>query len=220
MTLGLILLVIAGVLVLLGVGQRVLDKLHLTDRQALLFIALIIAGGFIPDIPVTPLFAFNIGGALIPLGLCVYLWIKADTTGERVRSIIAALLTGAVVFLLGRLMPDEPESIVIDPGYMHGLAAGVIGYLFGKSRRGAFIAGVVGVMLSNIFTAVQVWNRGVEQRLVLGGAGAFDVIVMSGLIAVLLSELIGEIFERIKRGRQRPTRIFKNGEFVQKEAHK
>lgn len=220
MTLGLILLVIAGVLVLLGVGQRVLDKLHLTDRQALLFIALIIAGGFIPDIPVTPLFAFNIGGALIPLGLCVYLWIKADTTGERVRSIIAALLTGAVVFLLGRLMPDEPESIVIDPGYMHGLAAGVIGYLFGKSRRGAFIAGVVGVMLSNIFTAVQVWNRGVEQRLVLGGAGSFDVIVMSGLIAVLLSELIGEIFERIKRGRQRPTRIFKNGEFVQKEAHK
>ena len=117
-------------------------------------------------------------------------------------------------------MPDEPESIVIDPGYMHGLAAGIIGYIFGKSRRGAFIAGVLGVMLSGIFTAVQLWNRGIDQRLVLGGAGAFDVIVMSGLIAVLLSELIGEIFERIKRGQQRPTRIFKNGEFIQKEADK
>ena len=64
------------------------------------------------------------------------------------------------------------------------------------------------------------WSQGVDQRLVLGGAGAFDVIVMSGLIAVLLSELIGEIFERIKRGRQRPTREFKNGEFVKKEGER
>ena len=220
MTLGLILLVIAGVLVLFGVGQRVLDKLRLTDRQALLFIALIIAGGFVPDIPVTPQFSFNIGGALIPLGLCVYLWIKADTAAERIRSIAAALVTGAAVYALGRFMPDEPETIVIDPGYMHGLAAGVIGYLFGRSRRGAFIAGVVGVMLASVASAVQVWSMGISQRLVLGGAGAFDVIVMSGLIAVLLCELIGEISERIKRGRQRPTREFKNGEFVRKESEK
>jgi uncharacterized membrane protein len=220
MTTGLILLVIAGVLVLLGAGQRVLDKLRLTDRQALLFIALIIAGGFIPDIPVGRRFAFNIGGALIPLGLCVFLWIKADTTGERVRSIAAALVTGAAVWLLGRLMPDEPEEIIIDPGYMHGLAAGVIGYVFGKSRRGAFIAGVVGVMLASVLTAVQVWNRGIPQRLVLGGAGAFDVVVISGLLAVLLSELIGETFERIRRGRQRPMRVFKNGEFIRKESER
>lgn len=220
MTTGLVLLVIAGVLVLLGVGQRVLDKLRLTDRQALLFIALIIAGGFVPDVRVSERFSFNIGGALIPLGLCVFLWIKADTTGERVRSIVAALVTGAAVWLLGRLMPDEPEEIIIDPGYMHGLAAGVIGYVFGKSRRGAFIAGVVGVMLSSVFTAIEVWSRGIPQQLVLGGAGAFDVIVISGLIAVLLSELIGETFERIKRGRQRPVRVFKNGEFVEKEPEK
>jgi len=217
MTLGLVLLIITALLVLFGAGQRVLDRLHLTDRQALLFIGLIIAGGFVPDIPVTPQFSFNIGGALIPLGLCVYLWIKADTAGERIRSIIAALLTATAVYALGRFMPDEPETIVIDPGYMHGLAAGIIGYIFGQSRRGAFIAGVLGVILANVASAVYVWNRGVDQRLVLGGAGAFDVIVMSGLIAVLLSELIGEIFERIKRGRQRPMREFKNGEFIRKE---
>lgn len=220
MTIGLILLVIVGVLVLCGVGQRVLDKLRLTDRQALLFIALIIAGGFVPDIPVTQQFSFNIGGALIPLGLCVYLWIKADTAMERARCIAAALATGAVVYALGRFMPNEPEEILIDPGYMHGLAAGVIGYLFGQSRRGAFIAGVVGVMLANVASAVYVWSQGIGQRLVLGGAGAFDVIVMTGLIAVLLSELIGEICERIVRGRRRPVREFKNGEFVQKEQEK
>ena len=217
MTLGLVLLIATALLVLFGAGQRVLDRLRLTDRQALLFIALIIAGGFLPDIPVTPLFSFNIGGALIPLLLCIRLWFKADTTTERVRSLLAAAVTGLAVFALGRLMPDEPESIVIDPGYMHGLAAGIIGYLFGKSRRGSFIAGVVGVILSSVANAILVWNAGVNQRLILGGAGSFDVIVISGLLAVLLSELVGEILERIKRGHQRPVREFKNGEFVRKE---
>lgn len=220
MTLGLILLGLCAILILFGLGQRVLDKLRLTDRQALLCIALIIAGGFLPDISVSPRFAFNLGGALLPLGLCVYLWIQADTTAERVRSLVGALTAGAVSFALGRFMPDEPETIWIDPSLMHGLAAGVIGYLLGRSRRGAFIAGTLGVMLSSVANAVLVWSRGVPQRLVLGGAGAFDVIVMSGLIAVLLSELIGEIFERIKRGRQRPTREFKNGEFVKKEGER
>ena len=217
MTLGLVLLTATALLVLFGAGQRVLDRLRLTDRQALLFIALIIAGGFLPDIPVTPLFSFNIGGALIPLVLSIRLWFKADTTAERVRSLIAAAVTGLAVFALGRLMPDEPETIVIDPGYMHGLAAGIIGYLFGKSRRGSFIAGVVGVILSSVASAVLVWNAGIDQRLTLGGAGSFDVIVISGLLAVLLSELVGEILERVKRGRRRPVREFKNGEFVRKE---
>lgn len=220
MTIGLVLLVIVGILILFGVGQRVLDKLRLTDRQALLFIALIIAGGFIPDIQLTDRFAFNIGGALIPLILCAYLWIKADTALEKARCLAAALATGAVVYAMGRFMPNEPEEIVIDPGYMHGLAAGVIGYLFGRSRRGAFIAGVVGVTLSNIAAAVYAWGQGANQRLTLGGAGAFDVIVITGLLAVLLSELIGEILERIQRGRRRPTREFKDGEFVRKEQGK
>lgn len=217
MTIGFILLIIVGLLVLFGVGQRVLDKMRLTDRQALLFIALIIAGGFVPDIRVTDVFSFNIGGALIPLALCVYLWIKADTTVEKVRSIVAALVTGVAVFMLGRFLPDEPDTMIIDPNYAYGIAAGIIGYIFGRSRRGAFIAGVVGVMLANVANAVYVWSNGVDQRLVLGGAGGFDVIVISGFLAVLLSELIGEIFERIKRGRQRPTREFKDGDFVRKE---
>ena len=40
MSLGRILLLAVSVLVLFGVGQRVLDKMRLTDRQALFFMAL------------------------------------------------------------------------------------------------------------------------------------------------------------------------------------
>ncbi len=216
MTIGFILLLAAGGLILFGAGQRVLDRLRLTDRQALLFIALIIAGGFLPDIPVTRHFGFNIGGALIPLALCAYLWIRAGSAVERARSLAAAAIAAVAVFLLGRLLPDEPETLPLDPGWAYGIAAGVIGYIFGRSRRGAYIAGTLGVMLANLASWVYARSMGAEQRLTLGGAGAYDVIVIAGLLAVLLSELIGEIAERIVRGRRRPTREFVNGDFVRR----
>ena len=217
MTIGFILLIAAGLLILFGAGQRVLDRLRLTDRQAILFIVLIIAGGFLPDIPLTAHFAFNIGGALIPLGLCVYLWVKADTFLERARSVVAALLTAVAVFVLGRVLPADPAALPIDPGIAYGIAGGAIAYIFGRSRRCAFIAGTLGVMLANLASWGYANAMGADQRLVLGGAGGFDVTVMAGLLAVLLAELVGEVFERAKRGRQKPTREFVNGDFVRRE---
>ena len=41
MSVGMILLVVLAVLLLFGIGQRVLDRMRLNDKQALLFIALI-----------------------------------------------------------------------------------------------------------------------------------------------------------------------------------
>ena len=217
MTIGMILLIIVAILILLGVGQRILDRLRLNDKLALLFIALIIGLGFVPDIRITPVFAFNLGGAVIPLALCIYLFIKADTAWERWRCILASLATGAAIFAIGWFAPDEPETITVDPIILYGLAAGLIAYIFGRSRRCAFIAGVIGMMLSNTTNAVYVWSKGVEQDFILGGAGAFDGIIVAGLVGVLLAELLGEIIERMKRGTQRPTRIFRNGEFVKEE---
>ena len=217
MTIGFILLIITGLLILFGVGQRVLDRLRLTDRQAIVFIVLIIAGGFIPEIAVTERFSFNLGGALIPLALCVYLWFEADTALERARCLIASVITGIAVWLLGRYMPADPSVLPMDPGWAYGIAAGLIAWVFGRSRRGAFIAGTLGVMLADVGSWMYVRSMGVDQSLALGGAGGFDVIVIAALLAVLVSELVGELVERVKRGRQMPTREFKNGEFVRRE---
>ena len=214
MTIGMSILIVVAILILLGVGQRVLDRMRLNDKLALLFIALIIGLGFVPDIRVTDVFAFNLGGAVVPLALCIYLFVKADTAWERWRSILASIVTGAAIFAIGMFAPDEPETITVDPILLYGLAAGLIAYVFGRSRRCAFIAGVVGMMLSNTANAIYVWSKGVPQDFVLGGAGAFDGIVIASIVAVLLAELLGEIIERMKRGTQRPTREFRNGEFV------
>ena len=217
MTIGMIILIVVAILILLGVGQRVLDRMRLNDKLALLFIALIIGLGFVPDIRVTDVFAFNLGGAVVPLALCIYLFARADTAWERWRSILASLVTGAAIFAIGMFAPDEPETITVDPIILYGLAAGLIAYIFGRSRRCAFIAGVIGMMLSDTANAIYVWSKGVPQDFVLGGAGALDGIVIAGIVAVLLAELLGEIIERMKRGTKRPTREFRNGEFVKEE---
>jgi uncharacterized membrane protein len=203
MSFGFILLIVVAILVTFGVGQRALDRLRLTDKQAMLFVALIIIGGVIPDIQLTPLFAFNIGGALVPLGLSIFLLIRAESAWEKWRAVIAAVLAGAAVFALGRFLPAEPEFTQIDPNYLYGISAAVVAYALGRSRRASFIAGTCGVLLADTAQAVINWSQGIDQTLVLGGAGAFDAVVIAGILGVLLSELFGEVIERITRGARR-----------------
>lgn len=218
MSLSTIVLLATGLLILFGFGQRVLDRMRLTDKQAIVLIIAMIAGGFIPSIPLTPRISVNLGGAVIPAGVSLYLWFTASSGKERLRSLIAAVLTGGAIFLLMRTLPFEPETMRIDPNYAYGLAAGVIAYILGRSRRSAFIAGVTGMLGANI--AQDVLNRanGISQQLILGGAGAMDAVVFSGIIAVLLAEVIGEAVERAVRGSRAPQKAFSHGEFVQKEA--
>ena len=88
MPIGMIMLLVIGVLVYFGVVHRILDRMRLTDKQALLLIGAIIIGSFI-DIPImrSPLqVSINLGGAILPAFLSIWLIIKADETAERVRA--------------------------------------------------------------------------------------------------------------------------------------
>ena len=92
MSIGLIVLIITGLLVIFGAGQRALDRLRLTDKQALLCIALIIGLGFVPDIPLGGNVTLNLGGCAVPLILCGYLFARAGTWKERGRAMMRRML--------------------------------------------------------------------------------------------------------------------------------
>ncbi len=202
MTFGMILLLVMSLLIIFGVGQRVLDKLHLNDKWALGVMLAIFIGGLIPAIPIGNV-RIGIGGCLIPLALCVWVLIKAHSSLEVFRALFGALFTAAAVWLISLLMPAEPESIIFDPNYAYGIAAGIIAYLLGRSRRAAFVCAVVGVLLADTLVAIVNWSNGVNSLLRLGTGGALDAVVISGLIAVLLSEFVGELIERMVRGHRK-----------------
>ncbi|HOA35784.1 MAG TPA: DUF1614 domain-containing protein [Bacillota bacterium] len=198
MPVGMILLLGISILIFLGLAQRVLDRLGLTDRTALLFIAAMLVGGFLPEIPLTGTLSINIGGGLIPIALVVYLFVKAGTARERTRAAVAMLASAVVTYIVLKIFPLEPTyAFLVDPLYLVALIAGVAGYLAGRSRRSAFIAGVGAIVLNDIFTRIELFARGAKSNLVIGGAGIFDAVLVSGLIALGLAELIGEIRERL-----------------------
>lgn len=200
MTVGMLLLTAVAVLVYCGVLQRVLDRMYLTDRAALLLVGLMLLGTFLPNIPLG-MVEVNIGGALIPLGVCAYLLLKADTALERWRTLLGTVLTAAVIYGLTLLLPSEAEVMAVDPTLLCALVGGVIAWLLGRSRRGAFVCGVAGMILADATVAAVNWSRGIAQTLVLGGGGLGDAVVLSGVLGVALCELIGETVERIVRGR-------------------
>ncbi|HIS95919.1 MAG TPA: DUF1614 domain-containing protein [Candidatus Ventricola gallistercoris] len=200
MSIGMVLLVVIALLILFGVLQRVLDRMALTDRQALACVALIFIGGWLPDISLG-MVTLNIGGAIVPLAVCVYLFLNAGTSKERIRAFVASVLTGAVIYVIGLYFPADPVAMPFDPMILYGLCGGIVAWLLGRSRRSAFIAGVLGIILADAAVGVVNWSRGINQAVHLGGAGALDAIVLSGVSAVLLCELFGEIMERIAHGR-------------------
>ncbi|MHB8170556.1 MAG: DUF1614 domain-containing protein [Thermincolia bacterium] len=214
--LGSTILLIVGVMIYFGLAQRVLDRLRLTDKGALGVIALMIIGSFI-DIPITTggiRGSINVGGGLIPIVLALYLLIKAGTTWEKVRTLLASVVTGGVIYFLGTVvMTGHQDELVIDPLYLFPLVAGIVAYVIGRTRRGAFVAAILGVLsldVSNFF-----WLRGMEipGRVNVGGAGAFDGVVIAGILAVLLAEFIGEFRERLQGGPRvgkRPGNLLQN----------
>ena len=199
--LGLSTLVIVAILIYAGVAQRVLDRMRLSDREALLFIAAMAAGNFLPEIPVTANVAVNIGGAVVPAVLAVYLFVKAGTAKEKTRAVLATLAATAVIYGANKLIPVTPLfPLPIDPIYFYAVLAAVAGYLAGRSRRSAFIAGVGSMILMDIISRVEAYVIGGESSVTIGGAGLFDGVVIVGILAVALAEIFGETLERVQGG--------------------
>ncbi|NMD41920.1 MAG: DUF1614 domain-containing protein [Firmicutes bacterium] len=200
---GTMLVVIVIALIYLILLHRVLDRLRMDKRTALILIAAIYVGGFIPSLPLGGGLALNIGGMGIPLGICAYLIIRTPDREERWRGPLTALAAAVLVWSLDRLLPVNPGSLgyEFDPLYLPALAAGLIAYLLGRSRRAAFIGGVGSIFLMDLSSWLENIIRGFKDiPVILGGGGIFDAALIAGVVGALLAELIGEVAERLRGG--------------------
>ena len=202
MSTGVVLLFIIGLLIYFGTAQRVLDHLYLSDSAALIIIFLMIIGSFY-NIPVSqdPLISFNIGGVLIPLIIVGYIFYKNDTINETFQAIFASIAATGGIFLISMIFSEFGEGRdIIDPLYLFAMTGGISGYIFGRSRRGAFIAGILGFIFYTLINSIGIFTGQIPGQVIIGGAGIFDSIVISGFLALLLAELIGETRESIQKG--------------------
>jgi uncharacterized membrane protein len=204
LTIGVILLSAVVLLTVAGLAHRVFDRMHLTDAQALIFLVLLIAGSFIT----IPLYrgpytvAVNIGGGILPVALAIWVLTRAGTGYEWGRALFSAVVTGIFLYGTAKLFRGFGHGYdIIDPMWVFGLVAGVVGYVAGgRSRRSAFVGATLGVLLLDLANLVELSLTRSPGRVVVGGAGAFDTVVVAGVLAVLLAEIVGETRERLGGG--------------------
>ena len=182
-------------LIMFGVGQRILDSLRLNDKEALIILILICIGLIIPPIWIGEYFCFSIGGFLIPLGLSIYMLISCGWSRDLIRTIIGTILIAAIIYILEWVLPADPESMIIDNTYIYGVISGVIAYVLGRSRRNAFISCLFGITFAQLVQWVINFVKDTPSILGLGIGGAFGTYVVAIIISVALSEFLGRCFE-------------------------
>jgi uncharacterized membrane protein len=196
---GIVLLVVVSVLIFLGMAQRVLDRLYLSDRGGLLVIAAMVAGSFI-DVSLGGGNSVNLGGAVIPVGLAIYVLTKAGSGKEWIRAILGIAVTTGILYGVNKIYHFDTSRGILEPQYLWAIIAAVIAYIAGRSRRLSFIVATLGVLFMDIAHIIEVRMARLNVPTRIGGAGVFDTIVIAGVLAVLLAELIGESREALQGG--------------------
>ena len=182
------------VLIMFGVGQRILDDLRLSDKSALIILVAIAIGLVIPPIWIGENFCFSIGGFLIPLALSIYLLISCGKR-DLIRAIIGTVLVAGIIYGLEWILPADPEEVVIDNMYIYGIVAGVVAYLLGRSRRNAFVSCLFGITLVQLFQWIINLCMDRQTVLGLGVGGVFSTYIVAIIISVAVSEFIGRCVE-------------------------
>jgi uncharacterized membrane protein len=132
----------------------------------------------------TTVLAVNVGGALIPLALSLYLISKIDF------GIALPILLVVVTVVVNRLASPVRGMGIGVPGLVPPLVAALGAYLLcppDLRAPCAYIASTMGILIgADLLNLNQIGQLGAPVASI-GGAGTFDAIFLSGIIAVLLS---------------------------------
>jgi uncharacterized membrane protein len=132
--------------------------------------------------------AVNFGGCVIPTGLALYelFQLAAQSAPALLAVLVASIVNIAVCYFLAR--PVQGVGILL-PGLVPAAVAAILALIFAPSEAApvAYVAGVAGPLIG----ADLLHLREIEQSAVgiasIGGAGTFDGIVLSGIVAAYLA---------------------------------
>lgn len=131
----------------------------------------------------TTLVAINVGGALIPTAVSIYLLWKLPTVLPY--ALVGILVVAALTHLVSR--PVKGLGIVA-PAFVPPIAAAIVAYVLPSSATAvlAYTSGVIGTLFgADLANLHKIPSLGAKIASI-GGAGTFDGVFLSGIIAVLL----------------------------------
>jgi uncharacterized membrane protein len=129
--------------------------------------------------------AVNVGGALLPGVMSLYLLLRYRLWG---RAVIAVAVVAAVCHWLARPVPGLGIGL---PMFVPPLSAALVALALSRRQAPAlaYVGGAIGCLVgADLLNLGKIQGLGAPVASI-GGAGTFDGIFLTGLIAVLLASL-------------------------------
>ncbi|HKW94843.1 MAG TPA: DUF1614 domain-containing protein [Methylomirabilota bacterium] len=127
--------------------------------------------------------AINVGGALIPTLLSIYLFFAMGMPG---RMLIGTAIVAVVVNQLAQVVPGVGVAVpVLLPPFLAAAVALILA--FRRAPPVAYVAGTMGTLIgADLLNLSRVTEMGAPV-LSIGGAGTFDGVFLTGILAGLLA---------------------------------
>lgn len=196
-----------------GILRIAFDKLGLSPESAYLLLMCTLVGSLInlplfslqadsttpPEIPPefarwpfhkpppftgTTIVAVNVGGAVVPAAFSLYLIAHNPLGPLQIAAAVAAV--AAVSYLVSRPIPKVGIGM---PMLAAPLAAALIATILNPEQRAplAYVGGTLGVLIGADFIRLKDIRKLAAPIASIGGAGTFDGVFITGLVAVLLA---------------------------------
>ena len=127
--------------------------------------------------------AINVGGALVPLLLSLYLFLRLNMRG---RMLLGTAIVAVIVHALATIVPGVGIAV---PMFLPPIAAALVSLALARQQAPplAYVAGSMGALIGadllNLPRIAQIGAPVVS----IGGAGTFDGVFLTGIIAGLLA---------------------------------
>jgi uncharacterized membrane protein len=168
----------------LNIPVAQLPERQIVSGQMISFFGMDYVVPTVTDWPGT-IIAVNVGGAVIPGLLSLYLFLR---NGLWVRGPIAIVLVAAVCHSLAQPVPGLGIAL---PVFVPPLSAAVIALILSRPRAPAlaYIGGSIGCLVgADLANLDKIRGLGAPVASI-GGAGTFDGIFLTGVLAVLLATI-------------------------------
>jgi len=131
--------------------------------------------------------AVNVGGAVIPVMVSVYLLAThVDLLPE---AFAGVMVTAVLVHMMARKVKGVG---IVTPALLPPVCAAIVAYLLvpGSPAVMAYVSGTLGALIGADLTNLRGTARLGAPMMSIGGAGTFDGVFLTGLVAVLLVPLL------------------------------
>ncbi len=130
--------------------------------------------------------AVNVGGAVIPTFMSIYLVVRYELW------VRAAIATAIIAFIVHSLATPVPGIGIAVPVFVPVVSVAIIALLLSRAYAAplAYIAGSVGTLIgADLLNLDKIGSLGAPIASI-GGAGTFDGVFLTGILAVLLASVV------------------------------